>query len=59
YPTLARMARDYLAIQGSGTPGERKFSSAGRTDDVRRSRLSPALFEALQLLKASYKSETM
>lgn len=54
YPTVSRMARDYLAIQGSSTPSERAFSSGGMTDDSRRNRLTPQVFEALQLLKSAY-----
>ncbi|KAF5337972.1 hypothetical protein D9758_014315 [Tetrapyrgos nigripes] len=53
YPTLARIARDYLAIQGSGTPSERTFSSAGLTDTKR---LKPEMFAALQILKAAYRN---
>lgn len=56
YPTLARMARDYLAIQGSATPSERAFSQGGLTDTKRRNRLSPAVFEALQILKGAYRN---
>ncbi len=56
YPTLRRIARDYLAIQGSATPSERAFSSGGITDTARRNRLSPKLFEALQLLKSAYRN---
>jgi hypothetical protein len=54
FPILAAMARDYLAIQGSATPSERAFSSGSLTDTKRRNRLSPALFEALQILKSAY-----
>jgi hypothetical protein len=54
YPTLARMAQDYLAIQGSATPSERAFSHSGITDTKRRNHLSPVIFEALQLLKSGY-----
>ncbi|KIL54816.1 hypothetical protein M378DRAFT_44061, partial [Amanita muscaria Koide BX008] len=50
YPTMKRIARDYLAIQGSATPSERAFSSGGITDTVRRNRLSTEAFEALQIL---------
>ncbi|KAJ8457093.1 hypothetical protein ONZ45_g18454 [Pleurotus djamor] len=56
YPTLARIARDYLAIQGSATPSERAFSSAGITGTARRNRLTPKIFEALQILKAAYRN---
>jgi hypothetical protein len=48
------MARDYLAIQGSATPSERAFSSGSITDQSRHNRLTPDVFEALQLLKSAY-----
>ncbi|CAK5277161.1 unnamed protein product [Mycena citricolor] len=54
FPTLARMARDYLAIQGSATASERAFSSRALTGTKHRNRLSPKLFEALQILKSGY-----
>ena len=54
YPTLSRIARDYLAIQGSATPSERAFSSGGTTSTAKRNRLTPEAFEALQLLKSAY-----
>jgi len=50
------MARDYLAVQGSTTPSERAFSSGGITDQSRRNRLTPEIFEALQLLKSVYRN---
>ena len=50
------MARDYLAVQGSAIPSERAFSSGGITDQSRRNRLTPEIFEALQLLKSAYRS---
>ena len=55
YPTLSRIARDYLAIQGSATPSERAFSSGGTTGTAKRNRLTPEAFEALQLLKSAYR----
>jgi hAT family C-terminal dimerisation region len=51
------MARDYLAIQGSSVPSERAFSSGGLTGTSLRNRLSPAIFEALQILKSAYKNK--
>jgi hypothetical protein len=45
------MARDYLAIQGSSVASEQRFSSAGLTDDLRRSRLTPKHFSEIQVLK--------
>ena len=56
YPTLSHIARDYLAIQGSATPSERAFSSAGLTGTKLRNRLRPDIFEALQLLKGAYRN---
>jgi hypothetical protein len=58
YPTLSRMARDYLPIQGSATASERAFSSGGLTGTARRNRLNVCLFEALQLLKSAYRNDT-
>ncbi|KAF7366232.1 HAT family dimerization domain-containing protein [Mycena venus] len=56
YPTLARIARDYLAIQGSAAPSERAFSNGSLTGAARRNRLAPEMFEALQLLKSAYRN---
>ncbi|KAG8911673.1 hypothetical protein FRC02_006471, partial [Tulasnella sp. 418] len=56
YPTMACMALDYLPIQGSAVPCERKFSSAGLTGTNWRNRLNSVTFEALQILKSAYKS---
>jgi hypothetical protein len=56
YPTLARVARDYLPIQGSAVPSERTFSSAGITLTLCRNALAPSTFSALQLMKAAYKN---
>ena len=56
YPVLARMARDYLPIQGSSTPSERAFCSASLTDTKQRNRLAPDTFEALQNLKSAYRN---
>ncbi|KIO18681.1 hypothetical protein M407DRAFT_31665 [Tulasnella calospora MUT 4182] len=41
YPQLSKMAIDYLAIQGSATPVERVWSSAGKTDTKRCNRSHP------------------
>jgi hypothetical protein len=56
YPTLSRMARDYLAIQGSATPSEQAFSGGGLTGAKRRNRLNANAFESLQLLKSAYRN---
>lgn len=55
FPTLARIARDYLAIQGSSVSSERAFSSGGLTDTKARNQLKPETFEALQILKSCYR----
>ncbi|KIJ46811.1 hypothetical protein M422DRAFT_94849, partial [Sphaerobolus stellatus SS14] len=46
YPTLARMAQDYLAIQGSSVAAERCFSSSGLTGTNTCNRLLPQTFKA-------------
>lgn len=56
YPTLKRIARDYLPIQGSATPSERAFSSGGITGCSRRNSLLPEIFEGLQILKSAYRN---
>ena len=55
YPTLAKITRDYLAIQGSSVSSERAFSGGGLTDTKARNQLSPETFQALQILKSCYK----
>ena len=59
YPVLARMARDYLPIQGSATPSERAFSNASLTDSQEQNRLESDTFEALQILKSAYRNGHM
>ena len=56
--TWAKIACDYLAIQGSAVPCERVFSSGGLTGTDRRNRLTPQAFEALQLIKHAYGTMT-
>lgn len=57
YPTIFRMAMDYLPVQPSSVPCERAFSSSGLTDTKQRNRINPILMEALQILKFSLKKE--
>jgi len=59
YPTIFRMAMDYLPIQASAVPCERVFSSSGETDTERRNRISPAFMEILQMLKFDRKKERL
>ena len=56
YPTLSRLAHDYLAIQGSSVASERSFSSSGITDTLHRNCMDPLLFGRVQILKHAYKS---
>jgi hypothetical protein len=49
YLTMAKIAKDYLAIQDSAVASERSFSSGGITGMARRNCLLPETFEALQL----------
>lgn len=51
YPSLAKMARDYLAVPGSTVGIERVFSNGGRLVSPQRSRLSSLTIEQLMLLK--------
>ena len=50
---------DYLPIQASSVPCEHVFSSAGETDTKKRNRISPALMEALQMLKFLLKKKLL
>jgi len=47
YPTLAKMARDFLAVQVSSVASESAFSAAGRLTDHLRSSMSAETLEAL------------
>ena len=51
---LARISRDYLAIQGSAASAECSFSSPGITDVARRAHLGDELFGEMQELKGAY-----
>lgn len=53
YPVLAKIACDFLSVQGSSVPCERMFSSAGLTDTNRRNRLDPQTFAAIETVKSS------
>lgn len=55
YPTLHKMAMDYLPIQASAVPCERAFSSGSETLTPRRNRIEPCMMEALQMLKFALK----
>jgi hypothetical protein len=51
YPTLFKMAVDFLSIPSTSCECERCFSTAGRTLSTDRNLLSPTTIEALQLQK--------
>jgi hypothetical protein len=45
-----------LAVPATSVPSERVFSSSAQTDTQRRNRLSPAMMEALQVLKFNHRN---
>jgi hypothetical protein len=59
HPTWAKIAQDYLPIQGSAVPCKRVFSSGGITGTDCWNRLTPQMFECLQLLKHVYSLSMM
>jgi hypothetical protein len=52
---MSKIAKDYLAIQGSAMPSEQAFSSSGITATAHGNTLLPETFEALQVLKSAYR----
>ena len=59
FPTLFKIAMDYLPIQATSVPSERVFSSSSETDTKKRNRIHPTLMEVLQMLKFSLKTERL
>jgi hypothetical protein len=59
YPTLARIALDILPMQASSVPCERVFSAAKLIATDRRARLSPVVFEELQILKLAWRDRLL
>jgi len=59
YPLLFCVAMDILPAQASSVPCERIFSSSKETNSLRRSRMSPELMEALQILKFSFRQDRL
>ena len=56
---MAKIAKDYLPIQGSAVPLERAFSSSGITATAHHNALLPETFGALQVLKSAYRQGHM
>jgi hypothetical protein len=56
YPTLCRIALDYLTCQASSVPCERLFSAGGEVATKRRARLGAARFEELQMMKSAWRN---
>ena len=59
FPTIFRIAMDYLPIQASAVLCERVFSSSTETDTKKRNRIKPELMEALQVLKFTLKKDRL
>jgi hypothetical protein len=59
FPTLFRIAMDFLPIQATSVPSERIFSSSSETDTKKRNRIHPLLMEALQMLKCGLKNSRL
>jgi hypothetical protein len=58
YPTLRRIALDFLPSQASSVACERLFSAGGEVATKRRARLGAARFEELQMMKFAWRNNT-
>jgi hypothetical protein len=56
YPTLCRVALDFLPCQASSIPCERLFSGGGEITTKRRARLGAERFEELQMMKFTWRN---
>lgn len=56
YPTVRRVALDYLPCQASSVPCERLFSGGGEIATKRRSQLGAERFEELQVMKFAWRN---
>jgi hypothetical protein len=52
YPTLAKMAQNYLSISATSTPVERLFSESGNLITPERNRLRSDIIRAIMCLKS-------
>jgi hAT family C-terminal dimerisation region len=59
FPTLFKIALDYLPVQASSVPCERAFSSSAETDTNKRNRIAHDFMESLQILKFGFKKERL
>jgi hAT family C-terminal dimerisation region len=59
FPTIFRIAIDYLPIQASAVPCEQVFSSSAETNTKKRNRIRPELMEAIQVLKFALKKSCL
>jgi hypothetical protein len=59
FPTIYKLAMDFLPIQASSVPCERVFSSSSDTFTKKRNRLSPYLMEVLQIVKFTLKKDRL
>jgi hypothetical protein len=58
YPTLRRVALDFLPCQASSVPCERLFSGGGEIATKRQARLGTTQFEELQMMKFAWRGNT-
>lgn len=57
YPTIARIAIDYIPAHGTAVPCERMFSSSGKTSTYLRSQLGTKKFEEIQMMKNYWRTD--
>ena len=59
YPLLALVAKEFLAIQGTGAACEQIFSEGGRVINCKHSRLTTESVEVLITLKSWYSNKDL